>query len=118
MAKVRLTLHVPPSANDWHRVVRGRPILSREARLYTKAVELSALCQKVEKIPSPKQIVVSIRWYRARRAGDVDKRGAVLLDALQGIAYDNDSQIVKYQIERDDSDPKNARMEIEITEAA
>lgn len=114
---MKLTLHVPPSANRWHRTVNGRPILSREARLYTKAVELSALCQKVQKIPAPIQIAVSIVWYRERKSGDVDKRGAVLLDALQGICYDNDSQIKRYTIERFE-DKENPRMEIEITEAA
>lgn len=110
---MRLTLHVPPSANEWHRVVNGRPILSRVARLYTSG--LSAICQKVEKIPAPTELSVSITWYRARKSGDVDKRGAVLLDALQGICYDNDSQIKTYSITRDDSDPKNARMEISVT---
>jgi len=56
---------------------------------------------------------VSVRWFRERKTGDVDKRGAVLLDALQGIAYDNDSQIRSYSIERfeDKDDP---RMEVTI----
>lgn len=113
-----LTVHVPPSANRWHRVVRGRPILSRMARLYTNAVALSAIAQGVNKIDAPTEIDVEIVWYRARKSGDVDKRGAVLLDALQGICYDNDSQIRRYSIERRDDDPRNARMEVTITPAA
>ncbi len=112
---MKLTLHVPPSANRWHRVVNGRPILSREAREYTNAAELHAMSQRVTKIPAPTDIAVNITWYRARKSGDVDKRGAVLLDALQGIAFDNDSQIARYTIARDDSDPKQSRMEVTIT---
>ena len=115
---VTLTVHVPPSANQWHRVVRGRPVLSRLARLYTGAVQLSALAQHAGKIEAPTEIDVEIVWYRARKSGDVDKRGAVLLDALQGICYDNDSQIRRYSIERNDSDPKNARMEVTLKVAA
>lgn len=115
---IRFMLPVPPSANRWHRVVNGRPILSREAREYTKHVTLLALSQKVRKISAPTEIVVAIEWYRARKSGDVDKRGAVLLDALQGIAFDNDSQIKSYSIERNDSAPKDARMIITISEAA
>lgn len=114
---MKLTLHVPPSANAWHRVVNGRPILSRMARLYTKAVGLSAICQRVEKIPAPTPISVSIAWYRERKSGDVDKRGAVLLDALQGICYDNDAQIKRYTIERFE-DKNNPRMEVTIEEVA
>lgn len=115
---VRLTVHVPPSANEWHRVVKGRPILSRAARLYTKGVALSALAQNVGKIEAPTEIDVSIVWYRARKSGDVDKRGAILLDALQGVCFDNDAQIRRYSIERRDDDPKNPRMEVTLTPAA
>ena len=45
----------------------------------------------------------------------MDKRGGILLDALQGLAYANDSQIVDYRIVRDDSQPKSPRMVVTIT---
>lgn len=109
------TVPTPPSANDWHRTVNGHPILSRVARLYPLAVAKAASEQGVEKITKPRDVWVHIRWFRARKSGDVDKRGAILLDALQGIAYDNDSQIQHYAIERDDSDPKHPRMEVTVT---
>lgn len=115
MKPVTLTVGVPPSANEWHRVVNGRPILSAVARGYTRAVEVWAIAQRIERIGAPAEIDVEIVWYRARKSGDVDKRGAVLLDALQGICYDNDAQIRRYSIERRDDDPKNARMCVTLT---
>lgn len=118
---ITLTLPVPPSANDWHRsiVVRGqvRVILTAAARKYTASVVNLAFAQGVKTIKAPTEIIVHINWYRARKAGDIDKRGAIMLDALQGIAYDNDSQIALYTIERFE-DKENPRMEIEISEAA
>lgn len=111
---VQLTVVVPPSANRWHRVVSGRPILSAAARQYTEYVAAYSLARRIQKIEAPAEIDVEIVWYRARKSGDVDKRGAVLLDALQGICYDNDSQIRRYSIERRDDDPKFARMEVTL----
>ncbi len=112
---IRLTLPVPPSANRWHRTVNGRPILSREARAYTERVSILALAQRAEKIDAPQEIAVSIVWYRERKSGDVDKRGAVLLDALQGVCFDNDSQVRRYTIERRDDQKTAPRMEIQIS---
>jgi len=114
---IRLTLPVCPSANDWHRVVNGRPILSKVAREYTEKATTLAQMQRCQKIASPRDIDVEIVWYRARKSGDVDKRGAVLLDALQGIAYDDDSQIRSYLIVREE-DKDDPRMEVTIMEAA
>lgn len=111
----RLTLHVPPSANNWHRTVKGRILVSAEARMYPKSVALSALMQRIQVVPSPHDIRVDIVWWRARKSGDVDKRGAILLDALQGVAFDDDKQIRSYSIERDDSEPDNPRVEVTIT---
>lgn len=114
---MKITLPVPPSANRWHRTINGRPILSREARLYTRVAMTLAMAQKVQCIHAPTEVEVAIVWYRQRKSGDVDKRGAIMLDALQGIAYDNDSQIRRYSIERYEN-KQSPRMEIEITEAA
>lgn len=109
----RLTLHEPPSANRWWRNVNGRMVTSRMARLYKQAAGLSALCQGVKVVDGP--IALSVVWYRARKSGDLDKRLGVLLDALQGAAYTNDSQIVELHASRSDADPKNPRVEITIS---
>ena len=108
---ITLIVPVPPSANDWHRHVGRRVLISAKARAYVKALPYHVLPMN----PFVGPIRVEIRWFRARRAGDVDKRGAILLDALQGIAYTDDSQIADYRIVRDDSEPKAARMVVTIT---
>lgn len=111
---MRLTLHVPPSANRWWRNVAGRMVTSREARLYKKAAALSALCQGIQ-APLSGPISIRVDWYRARKSGDLDKRIGVLLDALQDVAYLNDSQIVELHATRSDAEPHNPRVEVTVS---
>jgi Holliday junction resolvase RusA-like endonuclease len=113
MTVQRLTLHEPPSANRWWRNVNGRMVTSKMARLYKQAAGLSALCQGVKPIVGP--LSLTVVWYRGRKSGDLDKRLGVLLDALQGAAYANDSQIVELHATRSDADPKNPRVEVTLT---
>ena len=61
------------------------------------------------------ELRVEVRWFRERRSGDIDKRGAIMLDALQGIAYADDKQIADYRIIRDDSQRDHPRMVVTIT---
>lgn len=56
---------------------------------------------------------VKVTLYRARKSGDADGPIKALFDALQGVAYRNDNQIVAYHVYRRD-DPKNPRVEVEI----
>ena len=116
-----LELPVPPSANRWHRKFRNRTVLSDEAKAYTQ--DITALMANLFSRSRPRVVApafrtetlkVEIRWYRKQRSGDVDKRGAILLDALQGLAYVDDKQIADYRIVRDDSQPKHARMVVTI----
>lgn len=88
---IRLELHEPPSANRWWRHVGARVVLSREARAYQAGVSALLTAHRVRAIEGP--VSVSVVWYRGRRSGDLDKRLGVLLDALQGTAYLNDSQV-------------------------
>ena len=117
-----LELPVPPSANRWHRKYRNRTVLSDEARQYTDditAIMAQTFSRSRPRVVAPafrtEALKVEIRWFRKQRMGDVDKRGAILLDALQGLAYTDDKQIADYRIVRDDSQPKAARMVVTIT---
>lgn len=111
--RATLTVPVPPSANRWHRQYRGQrtPSLSPEAKAY-----LADLPNHLPPglMPFDGDVVVDITWFRARKSGDVDKRGAILLDALQGFAWDDDKQVADYRIRRDDSQPGRARMVVVI----
>jgi Holliday junction resolvase RusA-like endonuclease len=103
---------VPPSANDWHRVYQGILRLTPLAREYKASLASAVLVAELPLFPESVELAMTIRWYRSRYGGDVDKRGAVLIDALQGIAYVDDSQLADYRIVREDTDPERARMEI------
>lgn len=116
-ATITLTLHEPPSANRWWRNVGGRMVTSRMARLYKQAAALSAICQGVKE-PLVGPLSLTVTWYRGRKSGDLDKRLGVLLDALQGVCYTNDSQIVEIHAHRSDATPKNPRVEVTICRAA
>lgn len=100
---VALYLPEPPSANRWWRNVRGRMVLSREAREYKARVALFASFGAARVIRAPTTVSVKLIWHRGRKSGDLDKRLGVLLDALQGVAYENDSQITRITAERFDS---------------
>ena len=95
-----LFLETPPSSNRWWRNVNGRMVTSKEAREYKQYVANQCLVHRVTLIEAPKPVVVSISWFRERRAGDLDKRISVLLDGFQGSLYTNDSQIVELHAER------------------
>lgn len=111
---MKLTLPLPPTINTyWRSIVKGKraiPILSREAREYKK--RMASLAHGSAPVSGP--CALSARFYRPRRAGDVDGRIKPMLDALQGFAYVNDSQLTELHV-YNDHDPLNPRVEVEIT---
>jgi len=107
---LRLTLPEPPSANRWWRRAGTHVHLSNEARAYKK----QATEDHKGMTPLDGPVCVSLAWYRSRRSGDLDKRIGVILDALQGIAYRNDAQIVWLEASRHE-DKTNPRVEATIT---
>lgn len=113
------TLPEPPSANRWWRKFNNRMVLSPEARKYKAMVAGYQLRSDTQfhRFDFPTTITVTVVWYRSRKSGDLDKRLGVLLDALQGVAYDNDNQIVELYAIRSDDDHKNPRVEVTVMEA-
>jgi crossover junction endodeoxyribonuclease RusA len=93
---IELELPEPPSANRWWRNFRGRMVLSKEARDYKAMVAAGVAGVR----PIKGRVRIQITWERKRKSGDLDKRVGILLDALQGIAYANDKDIVKLEAER------------------
>jgi Holliday junction resolvase RusA-like endonuclease len=66
-------------------------------------------------IRPPAKVKVSVVWYRERKAGDLDKRIGILLDALQSTAYENDAQVIEIHARREDGDPEHPRIELEVS---
>ena len=112
----------PPSVNAYWRTIvirkgkttRAVPILSREAREYKARMAMYAIGLHASgHQPSQEPVSLTIRLYRPRRAGDIDGPLKPLLDALQGVLYVNDSQIVGLHVTRHD-DKDDPRVEVEV----
>lgn len=107
-----LTLPYPPSANRYWRTWRNRVVLSRDAREYKEQAWWEAKAQGVE--PLAGEVAVTIHIYRPIKRGDLDNRLKVVIDALNGVAYGDDKQIIELHAFRHD-DKQNPRVEIEVT---
>jgi len=109
----RLSLPLPPSANDNWTVVRGRMVKTKVAKEYQALAGWVAKEQGLRE-PLVGEVVLSVWVYRKAKRGDLDNYFKVLLDALQGIAYANDSQIVELHAYRREDDDKQGYVIVEI----
>ena len=89
-------------------------VKSSEAREYQETAATLAMMQQIPLIEKPAEVCVEIRWFREALRGDLDKRYSIMLDALQGIAFENDSQIAEIHAYRE-LDRENPRMLVEVT---
>jgi crossover junction endodeoxyribonuclease RusA len=112
-----LTLPLPPSANNYWRSVtingHVRVLVSREAREYVKRVAAHALFADAKPMAGPVKLSACV--FRKQRRGDLLNFEKVLCDALEGVAYVNDSQIIEAHFYLRD-DKHNPRVEVEVTE--
>lgn len=112
---IRLTLPLPPNGNHYKGVTKtGRTYVTHEAVAYRKAVAGHALAAGVRE-PIAALVCLQIQIWRARKAGDLDGFLKVLLDAMQGSVYVNDSQIRALSVFMGD-DKANPRVEVEAEE--
>jgi Holliday junction resolvase RusA-like endonuclease len=114
---MHITLPVAPSANRyWRQTLQGdHPYVSEEAKAYKRLV--LNLCL-VEGITSPfvGPVILTIEFYRALASGDLSNRIKVLEDAIEGIFYLDDKQVVELHARRHD-DPDNPRIEVTVAHA-
>lgn len=106
-ASQTVTLPLPPSANEYWKKWRGRIVVSNEARAYKMSALVRAKSQGMTVITG--DVCLSITVYRPAKRGDLSNRIKVLEDALQGVAFKNDSQVRELhamQLE----DPANPRV--------
>lgn len=108
-SSVTVVLPVPPNANHYYTIFRGRKILSAEARRWKAGV--AGLLYGRKPISGP--VSMTLRWYRASKTGDLDGRIKATQDILTGVLYEDDKQIVELHAYRSE-DKHNPRIEVEV----
>jgi Holliday junction resolvase RusA-like endonuclease len=112
-AEVRLVLTFPPSANTYWKPARGRGLVpSDEATAYKRQVARAVAVARVQPLFGPVHLFLTV--YRPRRQGDLDNSLKVLNDALNGVAWLDDEQVVRIHAVRED-DAASPRVELHAT---
>ncbi len=94
-----ILLPYPPSANRYWRTFRGRHVRSADAVQYRGEVMSRANIYGLHLLVCPVRVRVTLhpkltlKGAASRTRIDLDNCCKVVLDALQGVAYDNDKQI-------------------------
>lgn len=106
-----MTLPYPPLLNRYYLYIRGGRVLSKEGRAYKLSTLVRGRSQGASVLRGP--VYVGLTFFRRARRGDLDGPLKCLLDSLQGITYENDSQVRELhalQLE----DPANPRVEVRV----
>lgn len=111
---LRLTFPVPPASNRYWRMGGGRLYKSQAAREYQEVMGERLRELGLTVIRRPVRLWVDLTWYRDRQAGDLDGRTKVILDAMQGYVYENDSQIRKLTAELVEVPKGQGRMDVTV----
>ncbi len=110
---MKVTLPYPISANRYWRT-NGRMYVSTEAQAYKVACGWEAKAAGLQ--PLKGNVAVTIHVYRPQKSGDLDNRLKVLFDALRGIAWLDDKQIVEIHAYRHEKDAGGGRVVLQIEE--
>lgn len=113
MRTVEFVIPYPPSSNFYWRTVNGHPVVSEAAKVY-KSVVASLLTGLVSQ-PWMGSIRLEIAVYRPRKVGDLSNTLKVLEDALRGIVFVDDKQVVDIALGRFD-DKDRPRACVRVTE--
>ena len=123
---IRMVLPYPVSANRYWRIAQNRHYHSKEALAYRRDVALIALRGGYAK-PYQGDVVVRLalcpeltrKGVASKTRLDLDNCLKAALDALQGVAFSNDKQVVKLIAELGPAQVGGALMvEIEEVEAS
>ncbi len=111
LAAQSIVLAIPPSANTYWRYTSTGVYVSQEAQAYKAGVLWKARQQGMQ--PMGGALALYVNVYRSAKRGDLDNYAKVLGDALNGVAYHDDSQVVELHMWRHD-DKNNPRVEVEL----
>lgn len=118
MSTLRVSLPVPPSTNNLYATVRGRRVLTTEAREYKAHVGRHAFAASVLahwRYQQPARLRVAVAfWYPNRRRRDIDNLKALIDGLAAGLGFD-DCVIDDLRITRAGIDKDNPRVEVEVS---
>lgn len=109
--EIKLILPYPPSVNSLYATFRGRRITSEKGRRFKLDVAILAKRQGAKILFG--DLSVTFRVFRPKKIGDLDNRLKISQDALKGICFEDDRQIIEIHAFRFD-DKENPRIEIDI----
>lgn len=109
--EIKLVLPYPPSVNKLYANFRGRRIISAQGRKFKRDAAIIAKTQGAFILDG--NLSVNFRVFRPRKIGDLDNRLKISQDALKGICFEDDKQIIEIHAFRFD-DRTNPRIEIDI----
>lgn len=113
MNEIKLILPYPPSVNHLYASWRGRRITSAKGRKFKSDIAVLAKRQGAKILTG--DLSVTFRVYRPKKTGDLDNRLKISQDALKGICFCDDKQIIEIHAFRFD-DKANPRIEIDLKE--
>lgn len=112
---VRVSVRGEPKSKQRPRVVKGRTYTPKET-IEAEAIVAETYWAKTD-IRFENQVVISIDFYNGnRRRRDIDNMAKLVLDALQGVAFDDDFQVVGLNLRKFLTTKEKARTEIAIYE--
>ena len=98
-------LPYPPSTNRMWRIYNGRSVLSAEGAAFKRAAAWAAKAAGAQVLTGPVQVSMKLHprtTAKGTASGtvlDLDNALKCPLDALQGVAYENDKQVKRLAIE-------------------
>jgi crossover junction endodeoxyribonuclease RusA len=113
MNELKLILPYPPSVNNLYATFGGRRIVSAKGRKFKADIADLARRQGAKMLAG--NLSVTFRVFRPKRIGDLDNRLKISQDALKGICFADDKQIIEIHAYRFD-DRENPRNEIDVKE--
>lgn len=109
--EIKLILPYPPSVNHLYATYQGRRITSAVGRRFK--ADIAALAQQQGARLLEGDLSITFRIFRPKRIGDLDNRLKASQDALKGICFEDDKQIVEIHAFRFD-DKARPRIEIDL----
>ena len=109
--EIKLILPYPPSVNNLYATFAGRRIVSAKGRKFKADIAVLARRQGAKLLDG--DLIITFRVFRPKRIGDLDNRLKISQDALKGICFEDDKQIIEIHAFCFD-DKANPRIEIDL----